>query len=186
MKILNEQNEEIQREDVDLSLGYLQPDQLFVETHPEVQEKAAVWHYKVKTFYFTDGTKFPDLDVDGFNMLSEEDPHIINIDGKNGKFDFQEQPEDAIKGRELKGIDLEQVEDEPRVEHQAEWDEYEDIQRYILYTEEELTQMKEEAEKQAKTDAFIESGPDRLTTVEVTTDDLAVAMADFMMATLSA
>ena len=113
MKILNEQNEEIQQEDVDLSLGYLQPDKLFVEHHPEVQAKPAVWHYKVSAFYFTDGTSM--------KILSEEDPHIVDVDARNGKFDFQEQPEDEIKGRELKGIDLEQVEDEPRVEHQAEW-----------------------------------------------------------------
>ena len=177
MKILNEKDQEIQQEDVDLSLGYLQPDKLFVEHHPEVQAKPAVWHYKVSAFYFTDGTSM--------KILSEEDPHIVDVDAKNGKFDFQEQPEDEIKGRELKGIDLEQVEDEPRVEHKAEWDEYEDIQRYILYTEEELAQMKAEAEKQAKVDEFIEFGPDRLTTVEVTTDDLAVAMADFMLQTMS-
>lgn len=188
MKILNEKNEEIQKENVDLSLGYLQPDQLFVEHHPEVQEKPAIYHYKVNVFYFTDGTSYPEKLEDGVSYipLSEEDPHIVDIDGKNGVFGFQEQPEDEIKGREVKGIDLEQVEDEPRVEHQAEWDEYEDIQRYILYTEEELQEMKEAEEKQAKTDVFMETGPDRLDTVEVTTEDLSIAMADFMLATMNA
>lgn len=59
------------------------------------------------------------------------------------------------------------------------------IQHFQYYTEEELAAIKAEEEKNKKEQNFILNGPDRLTTVEVTTDDLAVAMADFMLQTMS-
>ena len=57
------------------------------------------------------------------------------------------------------------------------------IQHFQYYTEEELAAIK--AEENKKEQNFMEQGPDRLTSVEVTTDDLAVAMADFMLQTMS-
>ena len=45
------------------------------------------------------------------------------------------------------GKDLAKVVDVPGVEAQEEWDEYEDILRYILYTEEELAEMEAERNK---------------------------------------
>lgn len=75
------------------------------------------------------------------------------------------------------GKDVEWVVDVPGVEAKAEWDEYEEILRFVLYTEEELATREEEkrkAEEEAKLQERIRALPD----TAVTWDDLAAALAD--------
>lgn len=48
------------------------------------------------------------------------------------------------------GKDVEWVVDVPGVEAKAAWDEYEDILRYVLYTEEELAEMEAERKRSAE------------------------------------
>ena len=48
------------------------------------------------------------------------------------------------------GKDVDWVIDLPAVEAQEAWDEYEDILRYVLYTEEELAEMEAEYKKTAE------------------------------------
>lgn len=97
MKILDENGIEI--ESPDLTLGYLKDETIFVKHHKAIEAVEEVWHYETVAEYPSGGK------------------------------------------------DVKKVVDVPGVEAQEAWDEYEDIQRYILYTEEELAAMEEERNK---------------------------------------
>ena len=74
------------------------------------------------------------------------------------------------------GKDVKWVIDVPGVEAKDAWDEYEDIQRYVLYTEEELAA--KEAEKKAKEeDALLKVQLRQLAENAVTWDELAARMS---------
>lgn len=168
MKIYNEQGEEIQESDVDISKGYLKSDKIFVQHHEEVLEQEEKNHYEVKTFYFEDGSR---LDVSG-----NTDPHVDVIDDQNGIFGYIDQGE----GKELRGIDLEAVVDEEKVEHKDAYDEYEDINRYVLYTEEELKAQAEQQKAAEKRENFLANGPDQLDSNTVSIEDLTVLMSEMI------
>lgn len=75
------------------------------------------------------------------------------------------------------GKDVDWIVDVPGVEAQEAWDEYEDIYRYVLYTEEELAVIEEEkrkAEEEAELQERIRALPD----IAVTWDELAAAIAE--------
>lgn len=75
------------------------------------------------------------------------------------------------------GKDVKWVIDVPGVEAKEAWDEYEDIQRYILYTEEELAA--KEAEKKVKEEeAMLNAQLRRLAENAVTWDELANALKE--------
>ena len=70
------------------------------------------------------------------------------------------------------GKDVSWIIDVPGVEAKEAWDEYEDIQRYVLYTEEELAA--KEAEKKAKEEeAKLNAQLRRLAENVITWDELA-------------
>lgn len=171
-RILNENDEEITRDEADLDIGYLAPEKILIEHHEAIPFEERQWHYAVTTFYFKDGTKY---DVTG-----EDDPHILDVDSKNGIFDYQKQPDES-SDKVVRGIDLKQVTDKEQVDKKDAWDEYEDIYRYVLYTEEELAQKKEREEKQQKNTEFMSTGPDRLDTAEINIDDLLVTVTDMFL-----
>ena len=73
------------------------------------------------------------------------------------------------------GKDVKWVIDVPGIEAKEAWDEYEDIQRYVLYTEEELAAR--DAEKKAKEEeAMLNAQLRRLAANAVTWDELAEAL----------
>ena len=115
MRILDEQNQELNPEDVDLSLGYLKDEKLFIRHVP------AQTHCKVDCFVFDDSSTYRPID--------ENDPHIRVIDAAKGQFDYIP---DEGETRKLKGAAIGLV-----VDKEAE-DIYEDIKRYILFRIDEL------------------------------------------------
>lgn len=134
MRILDENNEEIQPEDVDYNLGHLEYDQLFVKHHDAVEASPEEGHYYPLKVYFEDGTKY---EVDGED---ENDSHIVpNEDGKT----FEYVPEKREGPRDVRGMDVRWIVDKEQVDAKEAYDEYEDIQRYKLYTEEELRERAE-------------------------------------------
>lgn len=171
MRILDEAGKELQDEDVDSSLGYLVPEEILKKHHdetPEVEEKG---HYYPETFYFTDGTQYS-VQTEG-----ENDPCVKpNDDGVS----FTYVAPEGEEPREFKGCDVKYIIDVEHQEAKKAWDEMEEIQRYKLYTEEELKQRKDAQEKQEKQDAFLETGPDRLTSTESDVNDITVAIADLI------
>ena len=74
------------------------------------------------------------------------------------------------------GKDVKWVIDVPGVEAKEAWDEYEDIQRYVLYTEEQLAA--KDAEKKAKEeDAMLNARLRQIAENAVTWDELAARMS---------
>lgn len=166
MRILDENDKEITEDDVDTSKGWLKQDQVFKEHHDEVEAKDEIKHYEVKTFYFDDGTS---MDVEG-----NDDSHVQVIDDQAGIFSYVDQGE----GKTLRGIDIKEVIDQEKTEHKDAYDDYEQISRYVLYTEEELKENAERAEKQAKQNNFMENGPDQLESNTVSIEDLTLLISD--------
>lgn len=129
MRILNEQDEEIQESDVNYTLGYLRPDQILKEHHDAVPEVKEEGHYYPETFYFMDGSQYK-VDTEG-----ENDPRVEpNEDGVS----FNYVAPEGEEPREYKGCDVKYIIDVEHQDAKEAYDEMEDIQRYKLYTEEEL------------------------------------------------
>ena len=77
------------------------------------------------------------------------------------------------------GKDVKWVIDVPGVEAKEAWDEYEDIQRYVLYTEEQLAA--KEAERKAKEEeALLKVRLRQLAENAVTWDELAARMSKWL------
>ena len=129
MRILDENDQELQQEDLNLTLGYLVGDQILKEHHdavPEVQEEG---HYYPETFYFMDGSQY-EVDTE-----SENDPCVEpNEDGVS----FNYVAPEGEEPREYKGCDVKYIIDVEHQDAKEAYDEMEDIQRYKLYTEEQL------------------------------------------------
>lgn len=147
MRILDENDQELQQEDLNLTLGYLVSDQILKEHHdavPEVQEEG---HYYPETFYFMDGSEYK------VNTESENDPCVEpNEDGVS----FNYVAPEGEEPREYKGCDVKYIIDVEHQDAKEAYDEMEDIQRYKLYTEEQLRENavnQANAEKQEKLSA---------------------------------
>lgn len=168
MKILNEEDVEIKESDVDTTKGYLTLDKKFVAHHDEQIEIPEKKHYEVERFIFDDGSQML--------IESNEDPHVKVIDDQAGVFEYVDKGE----GNVYYGADIKSVIDHEYVEHKDAYDEYEDIQRYILYTEAELKERKEMEEKQAKQAAFMENGPDQLESNTTSIGDLTIVLSEIV------
>lgn len=89
-------------------------------------------------------------------------------------------------GRE-KGRDVRKVVDVPGVAAQEAYDEEVEVQRYVLYTAEELAEQAEAKKKaeeaasaEAKKKAELETVPGRMDALEAANDDLVLMMADLI------
>lgn len=178
MRILNEKDEEVQASDVNSDLGYLVSEQILKEHHdavPEIQEKG---HYYPETFYFVDGSQY-DVNTDGDN-----DPCVkANDDGVS----FSYVPPEGEEPREVKGCDVKYIIDVEHQEAKDAYDEMENIQRYKLYTAEQLKERQAAKEKAQKREEFMTTGPNRLSTAETdidtvtaSVDDITTLMADMI------
>jgi len=169
MRILNEKDVEIQEEDVDTTKGYLKPDKVFKE-HVEHQDaKPEIKHYEITTFYFEDGTKL--------NVSDNNDPHVKVIDDQAGIFDYIN---DDGEEKQMRGADIKSVIDQKESAEIEEHDEYEDIQRYVLYTDEELAEQKKQQEDAEKQQDFLTNGPDQLSTNTTSIEDLTVMISEMV------
>ena len=142
MRILDEQSNEIALEDVDFTLGYLKDEELV--THYSEQT-----HYEPGCFYFEDKSSYSPTGLD--------DPRIeVVVPGRQYRYIPQEGEEE----KEIRGIDIKLVID------QTAHDEIEQIQRYILYTKEELVQR---------------ALPDRVTNIEATLEEDDTTIEDLIL-----
>lgn len=168
MKIYNEEDVEIKESDVDTTKGYLKSDKKFITHYDEQPEVIEHKHYEVERFVFEDGSQ---MLVDG-----NTDAHVKVIDDQAGIFEYVDQGE----GNVYHGAEIKSVIDQEHVEHKDAYDEYEDIQRYVLYTEEELAARKEAEGKQAKQTAFLENGPDQLESNTTSIGDLTIMLSEIV------
>jgi hypothetical protein len=100
--------------DPDLEKGYLQFEKVKIE---EIPQKS---HYEVRRFYFEDGTSYTPTGLD--------DPHVNIISQNPPRFNYIDVEE---KGKTIRGQEI-----IPVIDQHAETI-YQDIYRYIEYTEEE-------------------------------------------------
>lgn len=180
MRILDEQDQELQQEDLNLTLGYLVSDQILKEHHdavPEVQEEG---HYYPETFYFMDGSEYK-VDTEG-----ENDPRVEpNEDGVS----FNYVAPEGEEPRKYKGCDVKYIIDVEHQDAKEAYDEMEDIQRYKLYTEEQLRENavnQANAEKQERLSAQATSlmsfmvAPMSLEMTDDEVQNFALIMPDFI------
>ena len=166
LRILDENDKEITKEQADLEKGKLTYDKIFKchhEAEPELERK---YHYEVRTWYFQDDTSM--------EITSNEDPHVQVIDDQQGVFGYVDQGE----GKTYRGADLREVVDQEHKDAVEAYDEYEDIQRYVLYTEDELKERAEQKAKIEKQQDFMDNGPDQLQSNTESIDDLYITIAD--------
>lgn len=123
MKIYNEADEKITQDDVDYNLGYLKTDYRFVKTHEAIPPQDEEGHTQV-TVTFTDGDKAV-FDNYPTKYFDEECNFIAT---------------DEYEGKEVEDVSEDWVIDKPYNPGEPEWNENEEILRYVLYTEEELEQ----------------------------------------------
>lgn len=184
MRTLDMDDKEVNVEELDLDKGTLFPDQLIIKEHPAQDRIEAEQHFKVKTYFFSDGTS---LDIE-----DENDPHVQVIDLDAGRFGYNNLPGEEEKN--VHGIELEYVIDKEGQEPREAWTEYEDIQRWRPYTEKELEMQEEERKRQEKQSELMENGLDYIKNLEeraatteqsvqetqTTLDDLVLVMADIV------
>lgn len=156
MRILDENDNVLQPSDVDGRKGHLDVEQILVAHYDGREAQEEKNHYKVRRFYFTDGSYL--------TISNENDPHVIPIDINEGIFEYK-----TLEGephREVKSIDIELVIDEPAVEAREPEDKYEYIQRFILFTPQELEENRLREKEEEAREKFLTFGPQRLKALE--------------------
>ena len=172
-RILDEDDNELTQEEADTELGYLYPDRVVSGHHDEVKAVSEVGHYIPQTFYFENGDPYT---VQGEGEA--DDPHVGKTD-QEGVFTFIAQtPEEA--SLQVRGVDVKWVVDVPAVEYKAAYDDYEEIQRYHKYSDDELAERKKMKETQEKQTKFMNEGPDQLESNTSSIDDLTVMISEMV------
>lgn len=124
-------------------------------------------HFIVKRVYFTNNT---------FYEPSLDDPHIKVIDANNGVFEYV-----FLEGeekKEVRNLETEEIiEQNYRPGIPGHW-EYNTINIYHPYTQEERQSILDEYALQEKRQLLIDTGADRLSDAEATMEDLVLMMAD--------
>lgn len=171
MRILDEKDQELQPEDLNMNIGYLVVEEIVKEHHEAQEEVKEVYHFYPETVYFEDGTSKT------FDTDAENDPHVSeNEGGESFSYTFL----DGEEEKEIRGWDLLKIVDVEYTPAKAAYDEMEEIERYKLYTDEQLATIQAEKEKALKETDFLENGPNKLETVEATVEDMAMVMAEMI------
>lgn len=145
MRILDADDNELEESEVDLDAGRLVSDAVVSKHHDATDAKSEQGHLEWSRFYFADGSSY--------EVTSQDDPHV----GPDGWV-----PVSDGDPREAFGADQRWVVDEQQVDAADEYDEYEDVLRYVQYTGEELARIKEHKEREE----FVSSGSSRLSDAE--------------------
>lgn len=163
MRILNEQDKEIQQSDVDDTKGRLVEDYLLIAHHPEVCSAPAVTH--LETLF-----KFDDNE-DGIWVPNSE----YAVDLTTGKYIFDDE---SFNGKNAVFVTNREVEDQPPTEGEHEWFEYEQILRYKLYTEDELALIKAREDQQLADAQEREQKNTEYRNLLSSVDDIILALAE--------
>lgn len=162
MRILDEQDNEIQESDVDNEKGYLVKDWYCIAYHPEIPTSGPITHWET-LFRFEDGTERW-LTADEYKVDTVNDTYIFN--------------EEELNGKKVVGMDAREVEDQPFIEGQHEWWENEQVLRYKIYTEGELALIKARADQRAAENGEKEQRRVEYRNLIKSMDDVLLAVAD--------
>lgn len=188
MRILDQNGVEIEESAVDRTLGYLKNEELFVAHHEATDAIARKVHYIPTRFYLENGDTYvtalgkykDEHGVAGGGTDVAADERVV--EGEHGTFGLKMEDGTVAWCGDgvLRGIDVEEIVDQEAAPAQEAYDETETIQRYVLYTEAELADIKARNEKMAAQAQFMETGPDRLDSAEVSLDDVITLVADLI------
>ena len=157
MRILDINNNELQEKEINFNLGYLVPDKIYAEETPP---RIPISYYSVDCFYFEDGTSL--------KIEDPADPHIIVIDRDKGIFDYKNlDGEDKV----LRGVDICKVQEDDKIPEK-----YEEIQRYIPYTKEELI----EQQKIRNEEEFLQTGIYKMNDILCLLEDVVLNMSEML------
>lgn len=156
MRILDVHDNELTPQEVDGLRGYLEVEKILVTRHDAVPGYPEKSHVEVRTLNFTDGSKY--------FMPEGNLPKDWRINDSLEYFD--EIPQSPVEGKEVCGFDLVTVIDEPEIPTQDAWDEYEYIQRYILFTDEELEVNRLREIQEREQEQFLTLGPQELENIK--------------------
>lgn len=156
MKILDENNQELDPNKIDLSLGYLSQEKFLINHLPRQT------HYKVNCFIFDDGSSY--------TPVSEDDPHVQVINMDKGQFAYVSDKEDT---RKVKGAAIGLVVD------QEEQDIIETIQRYHLYTDEEVI-MHGLPQRVTQTEESLQETNNSIEDINLGMEDLILLLAEML------
>lgn len=148
MRILDINDNELQEQDVDINIGYLVKEKIFIKHHEGTKGVKAKSHFWPNEYYFTDGSKY--------TVTEEDDPHVKITNAERTSFDWNAL--DGESEKQVRGIDVKIIEDSPEIKAKEPWDEYEDILRYKLYTQEELDKREEEKIKEERKQYLLNNG----------------------------
>ena len=112
MRYFDINDNELQEEELDFELGYCEDDKLFIQHHDADPGTPREFHYAVSKVYFEDGTTY--------TPESEDDPHLFTEGPRVGRFEWV--PQDGEEPKEVRGMDLYEVEDNPGTEPKEAWD----------------------------------------------------------------
>ncbi len=167
VKIYNIDDEEVSEDSLDMTLGRLVPDARVSRHIPASPYVPAVTHDRLSVVYFANGEKYV--------ITGDDDPHL----GEDGQTFVRLPGEYESTGTDydpyyIFGQDFVTIVDVPAVPQEFEHDEYENIYRYIMYTDEELA-----AIDAANTrEEFLGGAPARLTEVELSAEEAQAAIAE--------
>lgn len=162
MRILDEQDNEIQESDLDYTKGYIVKDWYCVAHHPEIPASGPVTHWET-LFCFDDGTEKW--------MTADE----YSVGPKDGTYTFNDE---ELNGKTIVTLDTREVEDEPFNPGQHEWFENEEILRYKVYTEDELLLMEARDKQRAAENGEKEARRSEYRNLLKSMDDVVLTLAD--------
>lgn len=168
-KILDEEGNELDINNLDLNHGHLVDESILIEDRKYVPGKEGKRHFKVDRFYFDDGTSM--------EITDEDDPHVEVIDADKCEFWYKDQGE----GKEFSGLmDCSVVVDEEPVAEVLAQKIYENIRRYKKYTPEEQAEFDAYMAKETNKQILLDTGLERLMNTENNIDDIMLALAEMI------
>lgn len=160
LRILNEDDVEIQPDEVDYRLGTLDDDKLFVQHHEAQEYVPERSHYRPTKIYGADG--------ETYEVQGEDDPNVVK-DGDSFAL---------ADGTPAFGVDVELVVDQEEIQAHGEYDEYEDILRYRLFSDEELRERAEQEREAIRSRLMQEQLPTAMTMMFAAQPQMLADMSD--------
>lgn len=165
MIYIDDNGNEITKDQIDYDKGTLTEEQRFVKHHDAQEAVPEKGHYAVDTVYTTNGI----VNING----DETDSRIEIVDAENSLFNY-------IGEGEAVGMDVIYIIDTPKKEAHDAYDEYETVYRYHIYTDEELNKQEEQRQRQEKLQNFLDTGADTLETNTTAIEDLTLLLSDLV------
>lgn len=167
VRIFNTDDVEVTEDSLDMALGRLVPDVRISKHVPASPYIPPVTHSMLSAVYFVNGEKY--------EITGEDDPHLSDDKQDFVRLDGEYQLSgDDYEPYYIFGRDYVTIIDVPEMPEVLEHNEYENIYRYIPYTDDDLARI----ESANNREEFLGGAPDRLTNVETSAEEAQSAIAE--------